>query len=237
MTLTGDELFEALRGTIEKLHELPGLSDTGKMLFRNATLKIYNRATLRAVVQQVDQIDLAPHEGHDLKGDMYEYLLSKLSQSGTNGQFRTPRHIIDLIVKLVDPDADQRICDPACGTAGFLVSAHSHILRKHTRPADLEAGYVDGSLLCEGSIISGAHVERSIVAPGVFIDHDAHVTDSILFQGVRVGPGARLHRCIVDKNVLVPEWYRIGLDEGHDRERFAISAAGIAVIEKDARLT
>ncbi|CAN5752899.1 class I SAM-dependent DNA methyltransferase [soil metagenome] len=147
VTLTGDELFDALRGTIEKLHELPGLSDTGKMLFRNATLKIYNRATLRAVVQQVDQIDLAPHEGHDLKGDMYEYLLSKLAQSGTNGQFRTPRHVIDLIVKLVDPGADQRICDPACGTAGFLVSSYAHILRKHTKAADLEAGYVDGSLL------------------------------------------------------------------------------------------
>ena len=64
-----------------------------------------------------------------------------------------------------------------------------------------EPSYVDGSLLCEGSIVSGAHVERSIVAPGVYVDHDAHVTDSILFHGVRVGPGARLHRCIVDKNV------------------------------------
>jgi type I restriction enzyme M protein len=147
VTLTGEELFDALRGTIERLHELPGMSETGKMLFRNATLKIYNRATLRAVVQQVNEIDLRPHEGHDLKGDMYEYLLSKLSQSGTNGQFRTPRHIIDLIVRLVDPDADQRICDPACGTAGFLVSAYQHILRNYTKPADLAAGYVDGSLL------------------------------------------------------------------------------------------
>ena len=54
-----------------------------------------------------------------------------------------------------------------------------------------EPSHVDGSLLCEGSIISGAHVERSIVAPGVYVDHDAHVTDSILFPGVRVGPGAR----------------------------------------------
>ena len=69
--------------------------------------------------------------------------------------------------------------------------------------------------------------------PGVYVDHDAHVTDSILFPGVRVGPGARLHRCIVDKNVAVPEWYRIGLDAGEDRERFTVSDDGIAVIEKD----
>ncbi len=72
---------------------------------------------------------------------------SKLSQSGTNGQFRTPRHIIDLIVALVDPQPGQRICDPACGTAGFLISAFTHILRQHTKPADLARGIVDGSLL------------------------------------------------------------------------------------------
>jgi len=147
VTLTGNEVFDTLRGAIEKLHELPGLSQTGKMLFRNATLKIYDRPTLRAVVQIIAGMDLAPHEGHDLKGDMYEYLLSKLSQSGTNGQFRTPRHIIDLIVALVDPQPGLRICDPACGTAGFLISAYTHILRKHTKPADLARGIVDGSLL------------------------------------------------------------------------------------------
>jgi type I restriction enzyme M protein len=83
----------------------------------------------------------------DIKGDMYEYLLSKLSQSGTNGQFRTPRHVIDLIVALVDPQPGKRICDPACGTAGFLISSYNHILRKNTKPADLARGTVDGGLL------------------------------------------------------------------------------------------
>ena len=147
VTLTGNELFDTLRGAIEKLHELPNLSNTGRELFRNATLKIYDRPTLRAVVQTIAEMDLAPHEGHDLKGDMYEYLLSKLSQSGTNGQFRTPRHIIDLIVALVDPQPGLRICDPACGTAGFLISSYTHILRQHTKPADLARGIVDGQLL------------------------------------------------------------------------------------------
>jgi type I restriction enzyme M protein len=78
---------------------------------------------------------------------MYEYLLSKLAASGTNGQFRTPRHIIDLIVALVNPQPGQRICDPACGTAGFLISSFTHILRQHTRPGDLKQGHVDGALL------------------------------------------------------------------------------------------
>ncbi len=92
-------------------------------------------------------MDLSAHDGHDFKGDMYEYLLSKLAASGTNGQFRTPRHIIDLITALVDPQPEQRICDPACGTAGFLISAFTHILRQHTKPADLKRGFVDGALL------------------------------------------------------------------------------------------
>ena len=77
---------------------------------------------------------------------------------------------------------------------------------KVSRGPGCEPSYVDGSLLCQGSIVSGAHVERSIISNGCYVSHDAHVTDSILFPGVRVGAGARLHRCIVDKNVEVPDW-------------------------------
>ncbi|MGB8648049.1 MAG: class I SAM-dependent DNA methyltransferase [Anaerolineae bacterium] len=147
VTLTGDALYNSTRDAIEKLHELPGMSETGKVLFNRATLKIYDRPTLRAVIQAIDGMDLAAHEGTDLKGDMYEYLLSKLSASGTNGQFRTPRHIIDLIVALVDPQPGQRICDPACGTAGFLISAFRHILRANTSKATLARGAADGDRL------------------------------------------------------------------------------------------
>jgi type I restriction enzyme M protein len=147
VTLTGDELFDAVRGAIENFHELPGLSVTGRLLFERATLKIYDRPTLRAIIQTIHGLDLSAHDGQDLKGDMYEYLLSKLAVSGTNGQFRTPRHIITMIVALVNPQPGQRICDPACGTVGFLVAAFVHILRQFTKAADLRRGFVDGSLL------------------------------------------------------------------------------------------
>jgi type I restriction enzyme M protein len=147
VTLAGDELFDTVRNAIESLHELPGLTDTGKLLFSRATLKIYDRPTLRAIIQGIQELDLAAHEGHDFKGDMYEYLLSKLSMSGTNGQFRTPRHIIDLIVELVDPQPGQRICDPALGTAGFLIAAFVHILFQNTKLPDRRRGQVDGSML------------------------------------------------------------------------------------------
>jgi type I restriction enzyme M protein len=147
VTLTGDALFDAIRNAVEHLHELPGLTETGKLLFNRATLKIYDRPTLRAVVQGLHSLDLGVHDGRDFKGDMYEYLLSKLAASGTNGQFRTPRHIIDLIVALVDPKPGQRICDPACGTAGFLISSLTHILRENTKLGDLKRGHVDGAML------------------------------------------------------------------------------------------
>jgi type I restriction enzyme M protein len=98
-------------------------------------------------VQALNALDLQAHDSHDFKGDMYEYLLSKLSASGTNGQFRTPRHIINMIVALVNPQPGQRICDPAVGTAGFLISAYTHVLQEHTKPSDLKQGLVDGSLL------------------------------------------------------------------------------------------
>lgn len=131
VTLSGDALYNAVRDAIEKLYELPGLSSTGKLLFSRATLKIYDRPTLRATVQAIQGLDLEPHNGGDLKGDMYEYLLSRLTLSGRNGQFRTPRHIINMIVNLVSPKPGQRICDPACGTAGFLISAYNHILEQN----------------------------------------------------------------------------------------------------------
>ena len=70
-------------------------------------------------------------DGVDIRGDVYEYLLSKIASSGLNGQFRTPRHIIRMMVELMDPKADEVICDPACGTSGFLVAAGEYLKEKH----------------------------------------------------------------------------------------------------------
>lgn len=87
---------------------------------KGASFMIPTPKLLDSVVQQVDKIEMS---GRDTKGDLYEYLLSKLSTSGTNGQFRTPRHIIKMMVDMSEPTRDDVICDPSCGTAGFLVAA------------------------------------------------------------------------------------------------------------------
>ena len=95
-----------------------------------------------------------------------------------------------------------------------------------------EPASIDASLLCQGSIISGGSVERSIVGPGSYVDAGARVVDSILFPGVHVGAGAQLERCVVDKSNFVPAGFRIGHDAEEDAARFTVSENGVAVVEK-----
>jgi len=87
------------------------------------------------LVSAVNMIDALPLEQADTKGDLYEYLLSKLTTAGINGQFRSPRHIIRLMVDLVAPKPTDTVGDPACGTAGFLVAALEYLYRENTSPA------------------------------------------------------------------------------------------------------
>ena len=100
----------------------------------DAIFKIPTALMLDKIVNAMDGIyeQVAQLKDMDVRGDIYEYLLSKLATAGVNGQFRTPRHIIKMIVELMQPKADDVICDPACGTAGFLVEA-SDYLRKNRK--------------------------------------------------------------------------------------------------------
>ncbi len=119
LRIVRDEAFPFIKnlgGTVDK--------STYAHHMKDAVFLIANPALLASVVQQIEQI---PMEERDTKGDLYEYMLSKLSTAGTNGQFRTPRHIIKMIVELMAPGPREVICDPACGTAGFLVAAAEYV--------------------------------------------------------------------------------------------------------------
>jgi type I restriction enzyme M protein len=94
---------------------------------RDARFQIPGPALLAKVVDKLDKLDMGDR---DTKGDVYEYMLAKIASAGQNGQFRTPRHIIAMMVELVAPKPEDVICDPACGTCGFLVAAGEY-LRKH----------------------------------------------------------------------------------------------------------
>lgn len=114
---------------------IKNIHDGEKTLFaehmKDAVFIIPKPSLLQEAVSIIDDMNITA-QNRDVQGDIYEYLLSELTTAGKNGQFRTPRHIIQMIVELVDPDIGDRICDPACGTAGFLINAYEYIVRKHT---------------------------------------------------------------------------------------------------------
>lgn len=117
----GNEIFPFLQ-------RLGGEGSTYSDHMKDARYTIPTAALLSRVVDLIDDI---PMDNRDTNGDLYEYLLSKIASSGTNGQFRTPRHIIELMVAMAAPTPEDEICDPACGTAGFLVAAAEHIRAEH----------------------------------------------------------------------------------------------------------
>ena len=95
---------------------------------KDARLGFSNAALL---AKTVDMLDKIPMDDRDTKGDLYEYMLGKIASAGTNGQFRTPRHIIQLMVEMTQPTPEDVICDPALGTAGFLVAAGEYLRENH----------------------------------------------------------------------------------------------------------
>jgi len=144
LMLNAEVLFDTLEEAYRKLPELT-TDKTVALLFRNAHIKVYDKPTLRVLLHEIEKLvteldDVARHGSKDIFGDMYEYLLSKLAQAGTNGQFRTPRHIIKFILDVVDPEKGETILDPACGTAGFLVAALDHLRHKYSSERFIKDG-------------------------------------------------------------------------------------------------
>lgn len=112
------------------IKELNGANGTYAKYMADAIFKVPTPQLLEKIVTSLDDIYVFVNrmpDKRDVRGDLYEYMLSKLSTAGTNGQFRTPRHIIRMMVELLDLRPEDYICDPACGTSGFLVSAGEYL--------------------------------------------------------------------------------------------------------------
>jgi len=110
---------------------LRALGGDGSTYARHMKDARFTIPTPQLLAKVVDLIDKVPMEDRDTKGDLYEYMLGKIATAGQNGQFRTPRHIIRLMVEMIDPQPNDIICDPACGTAGFLIAAGEHLREHH----------------------------------------------------------------------------------------------------------
>ncbi len=128
-SLGGHEMLGLYGEGIAKMPENPGIPALFRDIFKNAYLPYRDPETLKAFLKILDEFS---YDHSERLGDAFEYLLSVLGSQGDAGQFRTPRHIIDFMVEVLAPQKNETILDPACGTAGFLISAYKHILRANT---------------------------------------------------------------------------------------------------------
>ena len=177
-----EKMFETVQlGVFPFIKQLHGDRDSAYSKYMgDAIFKIPTPQKFSQVVDALDSLyaDMDGIGSKDVRGDIYEYLLSKLSTAGTNGQFRTPRHIIAMMVELMDPKADEIICDPACGTAGFLVAACDYLRERKSKEiffdksrkdhfnAEMFTGYdMDRTMLRIGAMNMMVHgVERPNIA-------------------------------------------------------------------------
>ena len=127
--LGGHAMFNIYDEAIRRMPENSGLPPLFRDIFNNAYLPYRDPETLRVFLKVIDGFT---YDNSERLGDAFEYLLSVMDSQGDAGQFRTPRHIIDFIVSIVDPKKEDVVLDPACGTAGFLISSYKHIVAANT---------------------------------------------------------------------------------------------------------
>ena len=124
----GHDMLALYSEGIATMPENPGVPELFRDIFKNAFLPYRDPETLKAFLKTIDEFE---YDHSERLGDAFEYLLSVLGSQGEAGQFRTPRHIIDFVVEIIDPKKNETILDPACGTAGFLISAYKHIVKSN----------------------------------------------------------------------------------------------------------
>jgi type I restriction enzyme M protein len=126
----GHEMLALYGEAITNLNLNPNIPQLFRDIFKNAYLPYRDPETLKLFLKTINEFS---YDHSEMLGDAFEYLLSVLGSQGDAGQFRTPRHIIDFIVEVLQPKKTETICDPACGTAGFLISSYKHILQQNTK--------------------------------------------------------------------------------------------------------
>jgi len=136
-SLGGFEVLALYSEAISKMNENPGVPELFRDIFKNAYLPYRDPETLKSFLKEINTFT---YDHSERLGDAFEYLLSVLGSQGDAGQFRTPRHIIDFMVEVMAPQKHETILDPACGTAGFLISAWKNILQANTSPNAKVAG-------------------------------------------------------------------------------------------------
>ncbi|MDD5319329.1 MAG: N-6 DNA methylase [Methylococcales bacterium] len=162
----GFDVLALYSEAIQKMNENPGVPALFREIFKNAYLPYRDPETLRGFLKEIDGFT---YDHSERLGDAFEYLLSVLGSQGDAGQFRTPRHIIDFMVEIIDPKKDETVLDTACGTAGFLISAYKHILKhnsKDYKPKDDHEAYDEKGVPLEAlTLESPMHYKGDLLTP------------------------------------------------------------------------
>jgi type I restriction enzyme M protein len=176
-----DNLYKLVKDEVfPHFAELAGDGTLFSEFMKDAQLMIQKPSLLTKAVSMVSRL---PLENKDVKGDLYEYLLSKLTTAGINGQFRTPRHIISTMIELLDVDANHKVCDPACGTAGFLSNTYEFLLKKYS---DEDGTYQEKLFNVEGKPLldsKGEQQVNTIYSGNLFSPEQRQHIDKGMFHG------------------------------------------------------
>jgi glucose-1-phosphate adenylyltransferase len=231
-----------VRGFVEKPADPPAMATDPNMSFVNMGIYIFKAQTLFDFLRRDAEADTAHDFGRDIIPQMLREGAKVIAypfadeNRGKNLYWRdigTLDSYFDANMDLVQVSPQLNIYDdrwpirtyqPQLGPAKTVFNH-----------PDGRQGAVLESLICDGVIVSGGKVERSILGPSVRVNSFSHVTDSILMDRVNIGRHARVNRAIIDKNVSVPAGERIGFDLERDRKRFTVTESGIVVISKGTR--
>ncbi len=228
---------------LEKPKNPPVIPNKSGYSFVNMGIYVFNAKILRDVLTEMESKNI---QAHDFGNDIIPYMVkSHLSVCAFKFEDKNKKALpywrdigtidsyfdasMDLIQ--VNPEFNLYDTDWPIRTYQFQFPPAKTISHEGER-----VGRSLDSLICDGSIISGGLVERSLIGPNVKINSFAYVTDSIIMNNCNIGRHARIRRAIIDKNVHVPEGYEIGFDPESDRKKFSVSDSGIVVIAKNAKL-
>jgi len=191
-TLPAERILDHVRDKVFKFMRELGDEDYNQYM-HGANFAIPTSSLLIEAVNIINDMHIK-EQNQDTQGDLYEYLLGELSTAGKNGQFRTPRHIINLMVDLADPQIDEKILDPACGTAGFLVNAYQHILESNKKDGISKLTPKQKKILDEDSIF-GRDIDETMVRIGLM---------NLMMHGIKK-PAIQRVNCLSDSEPRLPD--------------------------------
>jgi len=241
--IVGVDADYKVQSFVEKPEDPPEIPNRPGYSFVNMGIYVFNANMLREVMMDMISKDLKPYDfGKDVIPYMVEADMSVYAYKFEDENKKEKPYWRDIgtldgyfesNIDLISVNPEFNLYDSLWPMRTYL---HQFPPAKTISHEGERVGRSLDSLICDGSIISGGLVEKSLIGPNVKINSFAYVTDSLIMNNCNIGRHARIRKSIIDKNVIVPEGYEIGFDLENDRKKFTVTESGIVVIEKNAVL-